>query len=218
MADLVMYGYVVRGYLGVEAQDLTPALAKEFKLHDATGVLIGGVAHNGPAELAGIQVGDVIAHFDGKEVHDSRQLKLAVAEARPGRSVQVKVLRGGSVHPLPVTIGHASNIDLVARTDRTVYEQNPLALQGVFMGELNSELRQKLKIPRDVHGAFVFDLHAYSLAAQAGLRPGDVIQSINQQEVKSAAEASQLAQTAKDKSILLRAWSNAGSHFILIEN
>jgi Do/DeqQ family serine protease len=218
MTDLVTYGYVVRGYLGIEAQDLTPGLAKEFKLHDATGVLIGGVTHNGPAELAGIQVGDVITRFDGKDVHDSRQLKLSVADAKPGRSVSVEILRGGSVHPVRVTIGHASSIDLLARTDRTVYEQNPGALQGVFIGELNSELRQKLKVPRDVHGAFVFDLHAYSVAAQAGLRPGDVIQSINQQEISSAAEASQLAQTGKENHILLRVWSNAGSHFILIED
>jgi serine protease Do len=218
MTDLMMYGYVVRGYLGIETQDLTPGLAKEFKLHGATGVLVGGVVHNGPAEQAGLQVGDVITRFDGKDVHDSRQLKLSVAEAKPGQTVPVEALRDGSVRPLRVTIRHASNIDLLAGTDRTLYEQNAGALQGVFIGELNSELRQKLKIPRDVQGAFVFDLHAYSMAAQAGLRPGDVIQSINQQEIRNAAEASRLMQNAKDKRSLLRVWSNAGSHFILIED
>ena len=218
MADLVMYGYVVRGYLGVETQDLTPGLAKEFKLHSATGVLVGGVARHGPAELAGIQIGDVITRFDGKDVHDSRQLKLSVADVKPGRAVPVEVLRDGSTRLLGVTIRHASDLALRAGTDRTVYEQNPGALQGVFIGELNSELQQRLKIPRDVHGAFVFDLHAYSPAAQAGLRPGDVIQSINQQEIRNAAEASQVAQTAKDNHLLLRVWSNAGSHFILIED
>lgn len=218
MADLMNYGYVVRGYLGVETQDVTPGLAKEFKLHGATGVLVGGVVHNGPAEQAGLQVGDLITRFDGKEVHDSRQLKLSVAESKPGQILPLEVLRDGSVRSLRVTIRHASNIDLLARTDRTVYEQNPGALEGVFIGELNSELRQKLRIPRDVHGAFVFDLHAYSMAAQAGLRPGDVIQSINQQEIRNAAEASRLTQNAKDKRTLLRVWSNAGSHFLLIED
>jgi len=216
MTDLVTYGYVVRGYLGVETQDLTQGLAKEFKLHGTSGVLVGGVAHNGPADQAGIQVGDVITRFDGMEVHDSRQLKLSAANTKPGQTVPVEVLRDGSVRPLRVTIRHASNVDLLARTDRTISEQT--ALQGVFIGELNNEIRQKLKIPSDVHGAFVFDLHAYSSAAQAGLRPGDVIQSINQQDIGSAAEASQLAQTAKDKHVLLRVWSNAGSRFILIED
>ena len=218
MADLVMYGSVVRGYLGVETQDLTPGLAKEFKLPAATGALVSGVVHNGPAEQAGLQVGDVITRFDGKGVHDSRHLQLSVAEVKPGEVVPLEVLRDGSARPLRVTIRHASNIDLPAKTDRTPYEQNPGAFEGVFLGELNRELRQKLKIPRDVHGAFVFDLHADSPAAQAGLRPGDVIQSINQHEIRSAAEPSQLAQSAKDKHTLLLVWSNAGSRFILIED
>ena len=218
MANLVMYGYVVRGYLGVESQDLTPGLAKEFKLHDASGVLVGGVMHNGPAEQAGIQSGDVITRFDGKDVHDSRQLKLSVVEAKAGQNVAIQILRDGSARLLTVTIRDASNIDLVANTDRNALEPDPGTLHGVFLGEINSELRQKLKMPREVQGAFVFDLHAYSAAAQAGLRPGDVIQSINQQQVRSAAETSQLAQAAKGKHLLLRVWSNAGSHFILIED
>lgn len=218
MTDLMMYGYVVRGYLGVETQDLTPGLAEEFKLHGATGVLVGGVVHSGPAKHAGLQVGDVITRFDGKDVHDSRQLQLLVAEVKPGQIVPLEVMRDGSARPLRVTIRDASSIDLLARTDRTAYEQNASALQGVFIGELNSELRQKLKVPGDVQGAVVFDLHAYSMAAQAGLRPGDVIQSINQQEIRNAGDVSRLTQNPKDKRILLRVWSNAGNHFILIEN
>jgi serine protease Do len=216
MTDLKTYGFVVRGYLGVETQDLTPELAKEFKLHGATGVLVGGVVRNGPAEQAGLQAGDVITRFDGRNVCDSRQLKLSVAEAKPGQTVPVEVLRDGSAQPLRVTIRHASSSDRLARTDRTLHEQNPGPLQGVFLGELNSELRQKLKIPREVQGALVFDLHAYSLAAQAGLRPGDVILSINRQEVGNAGEAMQLTQNAKDRRALLRVWSNGGSHFLLV--
>ena len=108
MTDLVKYGFVVRGYLGVEAQNLTPELAEEFNLDGATGVLVGGVAPNGPAEKAGLQVGDVITRFDGKEVRDARQLMLSVAEAKPGQTVPVEVLRDGSAKPLRVTIGQAS--------------------------------------------------------------------------------------------------------------
>jgi serine protease Do len=179
-------------------------------------VLVGGVVHNGPAEQAGIQAGDVITRFDGKDARDSRQLKLSVAEAKPGQTVPVEVLRDGSVQALRVTIRHASNSDLLVKSDRTFFEQNPGALQGVFLGELNSELRQKLRIPREVQGALVFYLHAYSLAAQAGLRPGDVILSINRQEVGNAGEAMRLMQNAKDRRALLRIWSNSGSHFVLI--
>jgi serine protease Do len=217
MSDLVKYGHVVRGYLGVETQDLTPGLAKEFKLHGASGVLVGGVAPNGPAEKAGLQVGDVITRFDGKDVRDARQLKLSVAEVKPGQTVPVEVLRDGSAKPLRVAIGQASNNDLAAKPDQTTYEQDPGALQGVILGELNAELRQQLKIPREVQGAVVLDLHAYSAAAQAGLRPGDVIQSINRQEVRNAGEASRLTQNARANRTLLRVWGNSGSRFLLIE-
>ncbi len=216
MTDLMMYGFVVRGYLGVETQDLTPALAKEFKLPGAIGVLVGGVVHNGPAEQGGMQIGDVITRFDGKDVSDARHLRLSVAEAKPGQTVPVEVLRDGSVEALRVTIRHASNRDLLPRTERTLHEQNPGVLEGVFLGELNSELRQKLKIPRELQGALVFDLYAYSLAAQAGLRPGDVILSINRQEVGNAGEAMRLIQNAKDRRALLRVWRNGGSHFLLV--
>ena len=75
-----------------------------------------------------------------------------------------------------------------------------------------SELRQKLSIPRDVQGAVVLDLQAYSAAAQAGLRPGDVILSINRKEVKNPGEASTLTQNVKEKRALLRVWSSSGSH------
>jgi serine protease Do len=218
MTDLAMYGYVFRGYLGVETQDLTPGLAQEFKLHEPMGVLVGAVVHNGPAEQAGLQVGDVITRFDGKDVHDSSHLKLSVAELKSGQTIPLEIMRDGSVRSLCVTIRYASNIDLLAGTDRTLYEENPGAFQGVFLGELNRELRQKLRIPRDVHGAFVFDLHADSAAALAGLRPGDVIQSINRQDVRNAGEASTLTQNAKDRRALLRVWSSNGSRFILIEN
>ena len=217
MTDLVKYGYVIRGYIGVEAQDLTPGLAKEFKLRNTSGVLVGGVVHNGPAALAGLQAGDVITRFDGKDVADSRHLKLSVAEARPGQTVPIGVMRDGSIRPLRVTICNASISDLLTGTDRTREEQNPGTLEGVFLGEINSELRQKLEIPRHVHGAFVFDLHPYSLAAQAGLRPGDVIQSINRQEVGNAGEALRLTQDTKERRALLRIWRNGGSHFLLVD-
>ncbi|MGD0814845.1 MAG: Do family serine endopeptidase [Verrucomicrobiota bacterium] len=217
MTDLVKYGYVVRGYLGVDAQDLTPELATEFKLQNATGVLVGGVSPNGPAEQAGIKVGDVISRFDGREALDARQLMLSVAEAKPGQIVPVEVVRDGSSKPLRVTIGNPSSKTFHAKVGLAAHERNPGTLQGVFIGELNSELRQQLEIPSEVQGAVVFDLYAASAAAQAGLRPGDVIQSINRQEVQNDGEALRLTQNAKEKRTLLRVWSKSGNHFILIE-
>src|SRR5208282_3939411 len=78
MDSLIQYGHVTRGYLGVMIQDVTPALAKEFKLKDTTGALIGDVVPKGPADKAGLKEGDVVLDYDGKKVTDSRHLKLTV--------------------------------------------------------------------------------------------------------------------------------------------
>ena len=217
MADLTKYGYVVRGYLGVETQDLTPELAKEFKLHSATGVLVGGVVRSGPSDKAGVQIGDVIMRFDGKKVCSVRQLNRSVADAKPGQTVPIQVLRDGSATLLRITVGQVSNDDLLARDDRTAYENDPRALQGVIIGELNSELRRQLKIPGNVHGALVFGVNPFFAAAEAGLRPGDVIESINRQEVGNACDVSQLARAARHQRILLRVYSSGTNRFILID-
>ena len=210
------YGYVGRGYLGVEAQNLTPELAEQFNLGGAIGVLVGGVTPKGPAEMAGLQVGDVITGFDGKEVHDTRQLTLSVTEAKPCHTARVEVLHNGSAKLLRVVLGQAPDKEFAAQVEWSPEEQHPGALQGVIIIELSSQVRQHLKIPSYVHGAVVLDLLAYSAAAQAGLRPGDVIESINRQEVRNTEEVSRFIHSARQQATLLRVWSTGGSHFILV--
>ncbi|HWU41046.1 MAG TPA: trypsin-like peptidase domain-containing protein, partial [Candidatus Acidoferrum sp.] len=218
MTDLVKYGYVLRGYLGIEAQNLTPELAREFNLEGATGALVGGVTPRGPAERAGLQVGDVIARFDGKQVRDARQLRISVAEAKACQTVQIEVLRAGSVKSLRVILGQPPDREPAAEPEWSPEEQHPGALQDVVAIELSSQLRQHLRIPRNVQGAMVLDLHAYSAAAQAGLRPGDVIESINRKEVRNGEDVSRLTGNAKHKRALLRVWSHGSSRFIVVED
>src|SRR2546425_11030759 len=96
MESLIKDGRVVRGFLGVSIQDVTPALESEFHLKQSGGALVGEVTAKSPAEKAGIQSGDVIIEYNGKPVKDSRHLKLQVAQTVPGAKVPVKVIRDGS--------------------------------------------------------------------------------------------------------------------------
>ena len=216
MTDLVKSGFVLRGYFGIEAQNLTPELAKDFNLDGTTGALVAGVTPHGPAEMAGIKVGDVITRFDSNQVHDARQLRLSVAEAEPCQTVLIEVLRSGSTKSVRVILGLAPDKELASQPEWSAEAQHPSPLPGVVLVELSIQVREHLRIPRNVQGAVVLDLHAYSAAAQAGLRPGDVIESINRQEVRNVEDVSRLTQSAGHKRALLRVWSRGGNRFIVV--
>jgi serine protease Do len=216
MTSLVQYGHVTRGYLGIMIQDVTPNLAKEFKLKQNTGALVGSVSPESPAEKAGIKEGDVVVNFNGKAVHDSRQLKLAVAETKPDSKVPVQVMRDGDVRTVDVAIGQLPGTEKLAKADNENGQETG-TLKGVGVSDLDSQVRDQFKIPHNIQGAVVTEVQPDSPAAEAGLKPGDVIESINRKPVKDAQQAVQLTENAKDKHTLLRVWSDGGSHFVVVD-
>ena len=217
MEGLVKDGRVTRGFLGVVIQDLSPALAKEFKVKENTGALIGDITPDSPAESAGFKTGDVIVEFDGKKVTDSRHLKLEVARLRPGQKVQAKVIRDGSTKTIDVTVGELPGSDRLAKGDSPNKSDDTGTLNGVTVGDLDRGARQQFELPANIKGAVVTEVDPNSPAAEAGLRPGDVIQEINRKPVRNAEEAVKLTEKTENKTTLLRFWRNGGSHFIVVD-
>jgi serine protease Do len=215
MQSLIKDGHVTRGYLGVMIQDLTPALAKEFKLKDATGALIGDVTPKGPADKAGLKSGDLLVEFNGKKVADSRHLKLEVARTQPGQTVPVKILRDGTEKTLEVTVKTLPGTESLAKNDKASDDTG--TLNGVGVSDLDEQARQQLKAPETINGAVVTEVKPDSAAAEAGLKPGDIIQEINRKPVKSAEEAVRLTENPSDKTTLLRVWREGGSHFMVVD-
>jgi serine protease Do len=216
MGSLVKEGHVTRGYLGVMIQDLTPNLAKEFKLKDNKGALVGDVTAHSPAEKAGLKEGDIITDFNGKPVTDSRHLKLEVARTQPGESVPVTILRDGSEKTLDVTVKEMPGTEHLAKNDNQKAEDTG-TLNGVAVGDLDSRARQQFDLPANIKGVVVTDVDPNSAAAEAGLKPGDVIQEINRKPVKTAEQAVQMTEKANDKTTLLRVWRNGGSRFVVVD-
>ena len=219
MDDLVKDGRVERGYLGVMIQDVSPALEKEFKLKDSAGAIVGDVTAKSPAQKAGLQSGDVIVEFNGKKVTDSRHLKLQVARAHPGETVPVKVLRDGSSKTFQVTVKDIPGSESLAKNDShgaNKADDNG-TLNGVTVADLDQEARQQFGLPNNIHGVVVSDVAPDSAAAEAGLKPGDVIQEINRKPVKTAEEAVRLTDKTDDKTTLLRVWSKGGSRWLVVD-
>ena len=216
MESLIKDGRVTRGYMGVMIQDVTPALAKEFKLKNSNGALVGEVTPDSPAEKAGLKNGDIIIEFNGKKVTDSRNLKLQVARIHPGQSVPLKVLRDGSNKNLEVAVRELPGTETFARNGSPEASDTG-TLNGVTVSDLDARARQEFGVPGTVKGAVVTDIAPDSAAAEAGLRPGDIIVEINRQPVKTADEAVQLTEKTESKTTLLRVWRDGGSRYVVVD-
>ena len=217
MESLIKDGRVVRGFMGVNIQDVTPRLAREFDLKDDfSGVIVADVTPNSPAQKAGIKSGDVLLEFNGKPVRDTRHLKLQVAQTAPGTKVPVKVLRDGEQKTLELAVKELPGNEMASR-DRGEGNASADTLDGVTVGDLDESLRAQFKIPANVKGAVVTQVQPGSAAFEAGVREGDVIQEIGRKPVRSADEAVKLSENHKNKSVLLRVWSNGVSRYVVVD-
>ena len=191
-------GRISRGWLGVAIQEITKELADSFGMKNTNGALIAGVEKNGPADKGSLEAGDVITKFDGKPIIASNDLPRAVGMTKPGRIVPVEVFRKGNVKVLNMGVGEMpTDPSEAANTPKTPAKPDVNKL-GLVLKELTPQ--QKKKIGKN--GLLVVD--AQSLAAQAGIRRGDVILGLNNTEVQSLDQFNkQLAGIASGKSVAL---------------
>ena len=239
MDSLIREGRVLRGYLGVSNQTLTPSLARGLGLpEDTTGVLVAAVTANSPAEKAGLQDGDVIVEMNGRKLADSRSLHLLTAQTPPGSKVNLRVLRTGLGHkpaeetltaklgemPAELLASSSQGGGRGGSTAKPRSQSNFDALDGVEVIDLDARARRQFGIPANISGALVVNVDQDSNAAEAGLRPGDVILEIDRHPATNANAAVELSEKAKGDQILLRVWSQpseggpAGTHYLPVDN
>jgi serine protease Do len=171
--QLMASGHVERGWLGVQIQALTEALAESLQLPDTRGALVSSVTLGSPAARAGIQVGDVILAFEDQEVTEMRNLPRLVADVAPGRHTGVTVWRQGKELDLEVSVGAAPYATAqVAEGTARPADGGKL---GLALAPMTEALRQRFDVARGLDGALVVDVEDDSPAARQGLRPGDII-------------------------------------------
>ena len=216
MQSLIAYGHVTRGYLGLIPQDVTPALAGEFKLKEAKGALVSEVEAEGPAAKAGFKEGDVILTFNGQPVADSLHLRLEVADAKPGSTVPIEILRDGATRTLKATVKLLPGTEEVAANDAGASSDTG-TLNGVGVADVDPQVRHQLNLPINITGAVITQVDPSSASADAGLKAGDVIEEINHHAVKDANDAVTLTSNPADKRTLLRIWADGGSRYIVVD-
>jgi serine protease Do len=191
-------GKVVRGWLGVLIQKITPELKDKLDLKDEKGALVADVVSGGPAEKAGLKRGDVIVSFDGKEIEEMKQLPYVVASTPVGKMVTVELIRKGKKNALQVEVG-----ELKEETEPPVVAEAEPNL-GLTLKEITPELARNFRLS-ETSGLVVVQVEANSPASEAGVAPGDIILEVDQESMKSLAEFNKKmgSYTAGDTVLLL---------------
>lgn len=185
MDSLIKSGKVVRGWLGVSVQEITPELARQFGLKEPKGALLTAVEPGSPAARAGLLRGDVIVSYDGKPVSDTAHLRNQAAGTKVGKKVAIGIMRDRKELTLEAVI-----IELQVQATKAGKEHKPTenALAGLEVREISSQMRRELGIPRDLGGVIITGVQSASVASDAELSEGDVIEEVNRQPVRSVAD------------------------------
>lgn len=216
MESLIKHGRVLRGFLGIGLQDVDEALQKELSVEAGTGAAITEVQPNSPAQKAGLREYDVVTAVNGKKIDGMQDLRLTVASMLPGTKVTLQVIRERKNMDVTVQLGEKAekkDAPIVAK------EVDPDVLDGVTVADLEDASRQEFKVPPSIKGALVTAVEPDSIAAAAGIRPGDVIQEVKRKPIASADEAVKLSEELKkEKQVLLRVYTRGGSRLVMLES
>src|SRR3954447_1649084 len=182
---------VRRGWLGVRIQQVTDDTAESLGIKPVRGALVAGIDDKGPAKPAGIEPGDVIVKFDGKDIKEMRDLPKIVGDTPIGKDVPVIVIRKGKEETKTVRLGRLDDTPQQASVKRDAVPDDKPVVQkalGLNLANLSDDLRKKYKIKESVKGVVIVEVDANSPASEKRLSAGDVIQKVTDEEVATAAD------------------------------
>jgi serine protease Do len=191
VTQLIAHGKISRGWLGVQIQQVTPAIAASLGLKDAQGALVAVVTPNSPAAKAKLKQGDVILSFNGATVKDLHDLPRLVADTAPDSTATLEVWRNGRRETVSATVGDLPENTKVASAETGGEAAHPaeVAAVGMHFAPLTDRMRRELRVGKDLHGVVVTKVDNGSAAEDGGIDDGDVVVAVNQQPVDSPQQA-----------------------------
>jgi S1-C subfamily serine protease len=214
MDELRTGGKVRRARLGVVVQPVTSDLAESLGLKQVSGAIVSDVTPGSAADHAGVKRGDIIKSFNGQPVQDTNSLRNRVADATPGASATVVVMRDGSERTLTVKLDEAAP-SRSARDSGPVDSDDKTAL-GVAVTPLTPELAERSKLPKGAEGVVVQQVNPDGRAAEAGIQEGDVILEVNRKPVKSVDELRSAIGRSTDRPTLLLVSRGGDTRFVTV--
>ena len=196
--SLIKHGKVVRGYLGVNIQDITPEMAKSLKLDkNFTGVIIADVVASGPAEQGGIEQGDIVIRYDGKRIETVAELRNSVAATDPGITVKITVLRDKKEREFSIRIGELEKAEEEARA------RSGSIILGLKVERVDTDTAKRLGLKKAT-GVIIIEVESGSAADRAGLQKGDIIFRVGNTPVDDPAQFNELiAQSSQEGRVML---------------
>jgi serine protease Do len=210
LPELKSKGKVTRGWLGVSVQELTSDLATSLGMDKSSGALVSTVANGGPAEKAGIKVGDVIVEYDGKPIQHSSEMPILVARTEVGKSVPLKIFRGKEELRLSVTVGELKEDEIVASTMR----KNDL---GLTVQRLPPEIARSQGLEA-TQGILITAVDPEGAGAAAGFRRGDIILEIDRKPIRGLSDYEKAIGEAKDKNLLFLVRRGSANIFLALKS
>jgi S1-C subfamily serine protease len=201
--QLIKSGQVRRGYLGVTIQAVTSDMAANLGLKDVRGVIVNNIERGSPAERAGLKQGDVITVINGVQIEDGNGLRNIVASAGPGAEVTMTVLRDGREQQMRATLGELTNQTTSRPTGEPGGGSSDEERLGFVATPMTPDLAARLGLSGDARGLVITDVDPAGAAAEAGLQPGDVIEQVNRQAVRSAEDLKSAISRAGPQPLLL---------------
>lgn len=221
VAQILEYGETRRGWIGVRIQTVTPDLADSLGLGAARGALVAGVTSEGPAAEAGLEPGDVVLAFDGRNIATMRDLPRVVAEARIGSTVDMQIFRDGETLTRRIAVAQLADEpeeEPAAPPVEEPEEKGPVVL-GLGLSALDDDLRRRFNVGENLSGVVVVEVDPLSAAAEKGVREGDVIVQVAQRAVSSPEDVLRIVtseQKAGRNSVLLRLVAEGETRFVAL--
>ncbi len=221
--QLIKHGEVRRGWLGVHIQEVSEEIAETLGMDKAMGALVANVMEDGPAAAGGIKAGDVVIEFNGVDVTEMRRLPKIVADTEVGLAVDVYVWRDGEKTKLSVMVGELDDDTVMAAANGNGNGDAPKEVSipelGMDVAVLSEDVREQFAMDENAKGVIVTAVSDMGSAAEKGIRPGDLIVEVSQEEVSEPAQITKRIEAARKtgrKSILLLVEGQGGLRFVAL--